>query len=205
MRNKFGMIFAGLTVVGMLQVSGCTPITFPIPFDLVGANLGTFGVQAGEPERVSGALTFDNTTGIEVGSGDLEISPESISVTPAQTGSGKFAPTAQQVETCLDACNLAGVDAAVCSDVCENNQLRVTVWIGTAETIAAACENGDEYVFDVTLNDDGQATSVSVAPSQMTQGTIDLFNSGAFGICVEVISPIDGTILIDTLTANVGL
>lgn len=205
MRNKFGMIFASLTVVGMLQVGGCSPLTFPISFDLVGANLGTFGVQAGEPETVSGALTFDNTTGIEVGSGDLEISPESISITPTPTGSGKFAPTAQEVNNCLDACNLAGVDAAVCSDVCENNQLRVTVWIGTSDAIAAGCENGDEYVFDVTLDDNGQATSVSVTPAQMTQATIDLFNSGAFGICVEVISPIDGTIVIDTLTANVGL
>ena len=205
MRNKFGMIFASFAVVGMLQVGGCTPLTFPIAFDLVGVNLGTFSVQAGEPETVSGALTFDNTTGIEVGSGDLEISPESISITPAGTGSGKFAPTAQQVETCLDACNLAGVDAAACTDVCENNQLRVTVWIGTADAIATACENGDEYVFDVTLDDNGQATSVSVTPDQMTQATIDLFNSGVFGICVEVISPIDGTIVIDTLTANVGL
>ncbi len=205
MRSKFGMILASLTVVGMLQVGGCTPVTFPILFDLVGVNLGTFDVTAGDPERVSGGLTFDNTTGIEIGSGNLEISPESISVTPAQTGSGKFAPTAQEIGTCLDACNLAGVDAATCSDVCENNELRVTVWIGTTEAIAEDCENGDAYVFDVTLDDSGQATSVSVSPSQMTQDTIDLFNSGTFGVCVEVISPIDGTIVIDTLTANVGL
>ena len=205
MRSKSGMILASLTVVGLLNISGCTPLTFPIPFDLLGANLGTFDVQAGDPVRVSGSLNFDNTTGIEVGGGNLEISPDAISITPTQTGSGKYAATAQEVATCLDACNLAGVDAATCSDVCENNQLRVTVWVGTADAIAEACANGDEYVFDVTLDDNGQATFVSVSPSEMTQATIDLFNSGAFGICIEVISPIDGTILIDTLTANVSL
>jgi len=60
-------------------------------------------------------------------------------------------------------------------------------------------------VFEAQLDSDGNATSVSVTPESVTVATLALLNSGSFGACVEVISPVDGTVIVSEVTFNVGL
>ena len=208
--NLMKKIIGVLSVVGLftgLQIAGCAQIlpTIPITLDLGDAGIAEFDVLAGVPEQAKANFEGD-APGIQAGRGTIEIDPASIQLVPAEGGGGKIRPANQQaIEDCMDACLVAGVDEATCTDVCDENMLRVTVSVGTAAEIEADCANGDVYEFDVELNDEGVPTSVTATPGTLTQDTIDLVNSGTFSICVEVISPIDGTVLIDEVVLNLGL
>jgi hypothetical protein len=187
-----------------LLVSGCAPITIPVPVSLTDAGVGEFEVQAGVPKNARANFSF--TLGRSGGSGSLSIDPANVSVQTANTTGGKVsALTLQEQNVCLNACLLADVDAATCGEVCTDGELRVTIYIGTQEGIQADCEAGDMFVFEVELDADGNATSILVTPDSVSQDLLDLLNTGSFGACVEVISPVDGTVRVDSLTFNVGL
>lgn len=185
-------------------VPGCAPITIPVPVSLTNAGVGEFDVTAGVPTNLKANFSFSlERSG---GSGRLSIDPANVSIQAANTTGGKVtALNLQEQNACSEACGGAGVETDICDQVCVEGQLRITVNLGSQAAITADCAAGDTYVFDVVLDANGNATSISVSPDSMTQETIDLLNSGSFGACVEVLSPVDGTVIVDSLTFNVGL
>jgi hypothetical protein len=192
-----------LVSVGVVTVVGCSNVlTVPIPFD-TGAALGAFTVTSGQPSQKTTSFTL-NDVGIEAGGGNLQVPLDAITITPANNGGGKLRPTQQDVNLCLTACAAAGVDAETCSQVCEENQLLITVRV-SADT-ATVCDDGEEYQAIVTLDDNGNPTAVEVTPSTLSESTVELLNHGtALALCVVVLSPISGEILIDEMIFNVGL
>jgi hypothetical protein len=172
-----------------------------VPVSLGGSPIGQFDVAAGVPTQKTDTVQVGEFE-VTPGSGDIEIPLDGITVNTAN-GGAKVRLTQQQTGVCSTACLAAGVDSATCEEVCSQNRLLITVWIGDDQN--TVCDDGDEYEAVVQLDDNGDPTSVSISPSQLTQNTIDLLNSGSFAICVEVISPVTGEILIDELVFNLGL
>ena len=169
--------------LGVAMLGGCplVPITVPVAFDL-GDSLGGFEVQAGVPtqNRGTGALGDNPFT---IGSGTLALNADVITVTPTGTGGGKGQVNLQAGGT-----------------------LVVTAWIASVDQLDVVCTDGEQYgPFEVQL--DVNYVPVSVDPSSVTlsQNTIDLINVGEFSLCIEVVSPVDGTVTIDRLNFRVGL
>ncbi|MEK6798649.1 MAG: hypothetical protein AABZ12_06780 [Planctomycetota bacterium] len=203
-RNVRTLTLLSLTFV-LFQLPGCSKsaIQIPVPISLANTGLNEFDVAAGVPKELSGAFSFDAP--LKIGSGSLEIAADSIRIEPSNNGQGKRPATQQVIADCADACAGAGVDSATCDSVCSQNVLHVHVWIGDADAITANCEDGDEYMFLVQLDDGGVPTSISASPSSLNAATILRLNNGEFGACISIISPIDGTVFIDDLIFNVGL
>jgi len=177
MRSRTLMNFAVLTVGSVLLVGCPQALRVTIPVDL-GEDLGTFEVQAGETVQHR-ATTGVPQSSIDIGSGTISINTDDITVTPAP---GKFGV------------NLQG------------GNLIITAWIDTLAAIDTVCETGEEYgPFTVELDEDWNVVSIDPSSVTLTQTTIDLLNGGEFSLCIEVTSPVDGTVSIDTLTFRVGL
>ncbi len=215
MRITSRMMLGASAVAVVWQLGACSPggLSSLIPeqaidFDLAGAGLAEFDVQAGVPQQKSGRFTFD-TGGFSVASGSIELVPEVITVTPADTSGGKTAVARQNGPTCLDACGAAGVDSAVCADVCGNSVLQVTVWVASAGDSTIVCDPGDHRdtygPFDVSLNEEHRVTDIDPDLDGFTARTQQWLSPpvGEVSVCVEVISPIDGVILIGSLRFNV--
>lgn len=176
---------AALAALAAWQVGGCNlaslvPIP-PVTFEL-GAGLAEFEVQAGQAVRNSGSGGFD-LSGFSIGRGSIELDANVITVTPSGSGAGKGSVNLQ-----------------------ESGTLEITVWIASGDEVDTVCETGEQYgPFDVTLDENN--VPISVAPSEVTlsQNTLDLLNSGSFSLCIEVISPVDGTVTISSLTFNFRL
>lgn len=168
------------TCVLAWQLAGCTgsPLQTSVDFNL-GESLGEFEVTADEPKDNSGTSQFD--TPVTIGRGSLELKPSAITVTPS--GAPKEVGTIQAEST-----------------------LVVTVWIAPADEIDTVCGGGEEYgPFNVTLDDNNVPTAVEPSRVTFTQETIGLLNGGEFSLCVRVVSPIDGTVTIESLVFNLGL
>ncbi len=183
MRKGLCVLTAGLVVLAAWQFSGCVSVLpqFTVPISL-GGN-GVFDVQAGEPKTVQIARDNFDTGGITLGSGSMQIAPEAITVTPAGGAAGKGTANWQAGGT-----------------------LVITGWIGPIDDVDTVCDTGEQYG-PYTVELDENYVPVSVVPSSITlsQTTLDLLNGGAFSLCIEVVSPVTGTVTIDTLTFRVGL
>jgi hypothetical protein len=183
-------------------VSGFVP---PIPIEL-GAN-SSFQVTAGMPTAKTLLFPEGFDAPVAITGGSFNIDPTAITVNAS--GPGKRLVAAQgtgNVQTCLDTCAGAGVDTATCNQVCQEGDLVVTAWVGTVAAIEADCQSGEEYQFEVTLNANLVPTSVSATPSSISSTTRDLLESEeGFGLCLEVISPVDGEIIVDELSFRVQL
>lgn len=209
------MALLGAAVAVSVQVMACNPASLitipPQDLNLAGARLSTFSdLEAGVPKRLQGSFTAPDVQGFRL-TGGFDILPESVTLTPSDTSSEKGSRAAQlqvDIPTCVEACSLAGVDDAACTLVCEERQIQVTVWVGALEAIEADCTDGDEYVFLVTLDEDGAVTGVTVSPTSFQSQTEDLLNAGAdtqFGVCVEVIAPVSGEVIVSSLRMNLGI
>lgn len=206
-RNRLDLVV--LASVMAFTAGGCniSNLIPPVVLDLEGAGSSQFDVQAGTPSRktiifggIESPVTFSG--------GTFSMDVSALSLTPSDTTQNKRPVAAQTTgsEICLQACQQAGVDAADCSTVCDSNVLMVNVWVGSSDAINADCENGDKYEFIITLDQGDQPVSVSVSPNQATQATLDLLTSaGGFGMCIEVISPVDGTVVIGSILFNIQL
>lgn len=195
-----GTGFVAALLSGCNLVSSLVP---PIPIDL-GAD-SSFPVTAGTPTSKTFVFEGGLDSPVAISGGSFDIDPAAITVNEAG-GPGKRFVAAQDTPTCLTACNAAGVDAAICNQVCQEGDLVVTAWVGTPEAITADCQDGEEYVFTVTLNDDLVPTNVTVNPSTVSGTTRDLLVSeGGFGVCIQVISPVDGEVIIEGLQFRVQL
>jgi len=207
MRRKMCLL-CGVTMVTGWQIGACVQALPLIPINVpLSGGLASFQVEGGTPAKSTGTASFDNG-GINIGRGNIELDPSVITITPTPAGSGKRSSTTAQdtepIQSCQDACGVAGLAAADCTKICQDQTLRVTLWLDTAENSSTVCDNGTQFgPFDVTLVN-GVPTTVS--PSTVNiQGVLGLLNSGSFSICIEVISPIAGTVTIGGLTFNVGL
>ncbi len=211
MQKRMWMVMAmiGLAGVAAWQVGGCANLIPEkvVPFNL-DSDLGEFQVGPGMPVQKTGTLTFDPGE-FSIGRGSIEIDPSVISVALSDNGGNKSLAAAQDVndiQTCLDACDAAGVEAARCANVCENNELEITVWLGSTDEPDAVCEAEDRFgPFRVTLGENSVPVSVTPASVTLPEHVVDLLNSGELRVCIQVIAPVDGTVLIDRLIFNVGL
>lgn len=177
-------LVGGMLVLSGLVVVGCPQqplFTVPVAFEL-GDSLGGFEVEASvtTTNRGTGAL---GETSIEIGSGTLNLSPSAITVTPADSGSGKGGVNQQAGEPLI-----------------------VVARIAPLADLATVCETGEEYgPFSVELDENYVPVSVDPSSVTLTQDTIDLINIGEFSICLEVTSPVTGTVTIEQLDFRVGL
>lgn len=203
------MVMIGLAGAACWQLGGCANLIpeQEVPFNL-DSDLGEFQVGPGAPVQKTGTLRFDPGE-FPIGRGSLEIDPSVISVALSDNGGNKLFAAAQDVndiQTCLDACGVAGVDAARCANVCENNELDVTVWLGSTDEPDAVCEAADRFgPFRVTLDENFVPVSVTPASVTLPDQVIGLLESGELRVCIQVIAPIDGTVIIDKLIFSVGL
>jgi hypothetical protein len=173
---------AGVVTVLGWQLNGCSiaPL-IPINVPLSGG-LASYDVQADEAAKSSGTANFD-TGGIQVGRGTLELDPSAITVTPAEASSSKGNVTFQATST-----------------------LEITVWIASADLADTVCETGEQYgPFSVTLDENYVPTAISPSSVTLSQNTVDLLNAGEFALCIEVLSPVTGTVTINSMTLNLGL
>jgi len=191
-----------------VTIAGCASVlpTIPVVLVMSGA-LAQIVVSAGTPVTQSGTMSIPTQDAVNIGRGSLELSPSAITL--HSLGAGKVNTLTQQAqEACLAACDGAGVDATTCDDVCSAGQLQITVWVAAAADINTVCTGGarDTYgPYMVTLDDSGNGVSVSPSSVSLQPMTIELMNAGELSMCLEVISPQDGEVLISEFTANVGL
>lgn len=203
MRRKSCLLIGAAILTGW-QIGACVQAIPLIPIEIpLSGGLASFQVDAGTPAESTGTASFDSP--IAIGRGTIELDPSVITLTPAGSGSGKVVANNQQaVQDCQDACAAAGLPAADCNTICQDQTLRVTVWLDTPANSTTVCDSGTQFgPFDVTLENNAPTavspSSVNIAPA------LALLNSGSFSICIEVISPIAGTVTIGGLTFNVGL
>ncbi len=185
MHRRIFMMTAGVAALAAWQVGGCNLLSLvripPVTFEL-GAGLAEFEVQAGQAVRNSGSGAFD-LSGLSIGSGSIELDPSVITVTPSGSVTGKGSVNLQ-----------------------ESSTLEITVWIASGDEVDTVCDAGEKYgPFSVTLDENNVPVSVDPSEVTLTQNTLDLLNSGSFSLCIEVISPVDGTVTIGSLTFNFGL
>jgi len=147
---------------------------------LAAEGFGTFAVEAGVPEKNKGPYSLTGRR-VDVGSGSLTIYLADINVTPADGGG-------------TGTVNLQG------------GTLTATAWIAPLDEVETVCETGDQYgPFSVELDENHQPVSKDPLSVPLSEETLDLINGGTFSLCIEVVSPIDGTVTIDALSINLGL
>ena len=213
MKNRTRVIMT-LIVLGSWQLSGCNPASLvtipPVVISLTDNNVADFDVAAGVPKsRAIGGISGVDARGFTL-SGNIELAGSSITVTPSDSSDNKLAVVQQVVDDCLAACNDAQVDAAVCDDVCSNGQLQITVWAAESGN-TSVCDGGEDtdeygpYVVTLDLADNGRVVSVNPSTVSLTTRTETWLTTTGTTFCVQVISPISGTVIIDSLTVNLSL
>jgi hypothetical protein len=206
------MMFLALVAIAAWHLGGCLAVFVPpVGLNLASAGLSDYSVEAGVPTQKTGSFLF-SAGGIPIGSGSLRIDPADVSVTPAGSEGDKRAVAMQdnvvtlddllQAESCLEACEGAGVDAEVCSDVCREGL--IVIFLFLTSTDDTECASGNEYEVRITLNDEVQVTDVSISPNEFIGNTVELLNSGEFRICIEVLAGFDADIGLETLTLVLG-
>lgn len=179
MRAKLWTLVALVAVVGW-QSGGCGPSLITIPVDVGLGSASTFSVQANTPEQKSFQTTFD-TGGLQIGGGSIALDPDVITVNPTQS-----AKTASVLQDQL--------------------ALEITVRVDDFDSVATVCDTGEQYgPFTVALDSNYVPVSVDPPTVTLSQATIDLLNSGQLSLCVDIVSPVDGTVIIGSLTFNVSL
>jgi hypothetical protein len=84
--------------------------------------------------------------------------------------------------------------------------LEITAWIASADLLDTVCDVGEQYgPYEVTLDANYVPIAVQPATITLTQTTLDLLNGGEFSLCVQVVSPVSGTVRIESFTFNLGL
>jgi hypothetical protein len=178
------MMAASLVIAGVLPIAGCggagTPGAQSVDFPL-GAGLGQFTVEAELPIARRGTGEF-NTGGFTVGTGEIVIGIDGITVTPDEN-TGDKAAVRQQGELTLG----------------------ITVWLAGVDLLETVCDVGEQYgPYTVTLDADYTPTAIDPPTITLTQATIDLLNTGEFSVCIGVLSPVNGTVTIESFTFNLS-
>jgi hypothetical protein len=183
MFGRRNVLFAVASILFVGWLSSCSPTAFQRATTLeLGTGLGVFQVTAGEPARNTGTQMGDPVE-INLGSGSIELDPGVITVTPTPTTEGKARAAMHVVST-----------------------MTVTVWIGTVDQLPTVCEEGEQYgPFTVGLDENNIPEEIDPSRVTLSDRTLDLLNGGDFSLCIEVVSPVTGTVTIESLTFNLGL
>ena len=102
MKRTLWIPLVGLAVAGVWQIGGCGVVvpTIPLPIQL-GSN-SAFNTVSGTPSAKTFTTNFSNTSGVDLGSGNLVVDPSAVSVT------SQAAKTLLDIpDTCDDACAAA--------------------------------------------------------------------------------------------------
>jgi hypothetical protein len=199
MRNRIGISLGIVALVGLVYLGGCAGLlpTITLPIQLGGNS--QFDVVAGTPVAKTFTTTFNNDTGLAIGRGSIAVDPSALSGTPAA------AKTLQATVSCADACELAGALADLCNNVCGQQEVAVTVWVGLANE-SDPQQTGDQYgPFYVGLDDGNNGVSVTPDSVELQEKTLQALAEEAATITVEVVSPFTGTIALETIALNAGL
>jgi hypothetical protein len=161
-------------------ISGCAPIRVPVPVEFDGGAGLQFDVIAGQSK--SEARTANLTVAREFGSGAIQLNVDEIIVSPTDEGN-KVSATLQATQV-----------------------PEVTVHLGGFDDLATVCDTGESYgPFEVTLDENFQPVSISPASVTLSQISIELLNTGKFSFCLDVLSPVSGSVVIEGMTFQVGL
>ena len=184
MRKTMVTTIIGGSMLVAASLAGCQSLipTQPVTFDLQTA-LSQFEVEANVPTQNTGTGQWGDLEGITIGRGSLQVDPSAITIIPADTSSGKGSVNLQQTST-----------------------LVITVWVGPLEDEDTVCSTGEQYgPYTFTLDENLVPIAVEPETVTLTQSTLALLNAGEFSLCIEVVSPVDGTVVIASLTFNLGL
>lgn len=164
-------------------VAGCSPSALEqtVPFNLA-PSLGSFRVVAGEPAENSGIALFDPSQ-FNLGHGRIALRPEDITFTPDPLGGGKGRVNFQ-----------AG------------SSLEVTAFVAAPEDLETVCVDGEEYgPFTVELDESFVPVSVSPSSFTLSSDTLALIEAGQISICLRVVAPVSGELVIERLSLTLGL
>jgi hypothetical protein len=79
----------------------------------------------------------------------------------------------------------------------------VTVRIAEVDQLETVCESGEEYgPFEVTLDEANNPTAIDPDTIELSETTLALLEGGEFSICIEVTSPIDATVTIQSFDVS---
>lgn len=118
-----------------------------------------------------------------LGHGRIALRPEDITFTPDPQDEGKGRVNFQ-----------AG------------SSLQITAFVAAPEDLATVCVDGEQYgPFEVELDED--LVPVAVTPSSFTlsSDTLALIEAGQISICLRVVVPVNGTVVVENLTLTLGL
>ncbi|MCO6435555.1 MAG: hypothetical protein J5J06_00530 [Phycisphaerae bacterium] len=194
-----------MTSAAVVLAAGCPSLlpTVPVVVNLTDAGAGTYDVVAGTPVQRSAQFTGEESP-VTITRGTVQLDPSVVTYAMGG-GPAKGLAGAQAIETCQQACALAGVDGALCDDVCTDGQISVRVWVGAFDEVETVCTTGDEYGPFLVALENGVPSSVDPSSVTLSSNTVTLLNGGNFSVCVEVIAPEDGQVIIDSLRFDVGL
>ncbi len=185
MTKRTMMLTASTIMLGLWQSGGCASLIplQPVSFDLNGGAGLVLQTQPGTTAKQSLRLQFD-PSGINIGRGNMQINANAVEFAPADAGNGKGLAAFQTGNLVLD----------------------VTARVAASSALETVCDDGESYgPYRVTLNEEFFVVSVSPAAINLTQTTINLINGGDFALCLEVSSPVAGTVTIYSLVLNLGL
>jgi hypothetical protein len=82
---------------------------------------------------------------------------------------------------------------------------RMTIRVARFEDSATVCSTGELYgPFEIALENDFSASSVSPASANATQNTLDIVNTGGYSICIEVLPAVNATASLDFIEVDIG-
>ena len=76
----------------------------------------------------------------------------------------------------------------------------------SVDLVDTVCDVGEQYgPFEVVLDENLEPVSVSPSRDLLTRNTLNLINEGEFSLCIEVVSPVEGIVEIESFAFNLGL
>jgi hypothetical protein len=82
---------------------------------------------------------------------------------------------------------------------------KMTIRVARFEDSDTVCSTGELYgPFDIALEDDFTASSVSPPTATATAHTLDIINTGGYSVCIEVTPVINATASLDFVEVDIG-
>lgn len=221
----------GLAMTTMWQLAGCggsAPASEPGGTELK-ISVGQFDLDAGVPARTKARGEL-GTGGAALASGEIEIDISGISVTPrdpaeakgvlkkvvelagdeatkrrSDEGLGKSGRSERMPSASVGVPSAFQTRAKTPTSQQADSVLEITIWIAEAALYDTVCDDGTRYgPYRVTLDADYAPTAIDPPTISLTDATINVLNTGEFSLCIGMLSPITGTIEIESLTFHLA-
>jgi len=210
--NAKAKLFFSFVFVASLALHGCG---FSITQSIDTGDSGKFeDVEAGKPNERT-IIINNEIPRIKAGQGSLAIPIDGITVDRTEEKARSLFPARSSLAistNCKSLCKSALDEGLVlqadCDTICTQGLLSTTGWLGPKSDNACSKQSkqaSDEYRYEFTLDENAVVTSVSPPSLKLTEKSIALINSGSYGICLRVLSPIDAEITIKKLSITAGL